>query len=202
MDIIDLSQPLFNEMPVFPQDPVFHQKTIMEHEKDDFSLSIIKTGMHAGTHIDAPYHFDPKGKKIDKIPLEELIGPGQIVDIFNNIITIEQLYSVKPNNILIFRTNWDRKWGLNEYFINNPYLTQEASDFIIKKKIKGLGIDGPSVDMFGQTNIHKKLLSKGIWIVENLKNLEKIRTSSFEINFIPLNIKAEASPIRAFARLY
>ena len=47
----------------------------------------------------------------------------------------------------------------------------------MKRKIRGLGIDGPSVDPFGKTLIHEKLLFNDIWIVENLKNLELIPQS-------------------------
>ena len=32
---------------------------------------------HAGTHLDAPYHFDKKGIKVAEIPLNTLIGPGE-----------------------------------------------------------------------------------------------------------------------------
>ncbi|MCK9150854.1 cyclase family protein [Methanobacterium alcaliphilum] len=201
MKIIDLSQPLSNNMTVFPNDPAFYQEEIMNHETDDFSLSLIKTGLHAGTHIDAPYHFHRDGKKVDEIALKELIGPSQIVDINEQEINMEQLSAIKSFGVVLLRTGWDKKWGFPEYFQNNPYLTHEASEFLVEKKIKGLGIDGPSVDMMGKTLVHKKLLSNNIWIVENLANLGKINTTPFEINFIPLSIKAEASPIRAFARL-
>ena len=37
---------------------------------------------HVGTHMDAPFHFNPKGWTTDKIPLEVLVDiPGVIVDI-------------------------------------------------------------------------------------------------------------------------
>src|SRR5262245_62065115 len=36
---------------------------------------------HGGTHIDAPIHFFEKGKPVDQIALERLIGQGACVDV-------------------------------------------------------------------------------------------------------------------------
>ncbi|MDP1552929.1 MAG: cyclase family protein, partial [Methanobacteriaceae archaeon] len=88
---MDLSQPLTNDMPIFPQDPDFFLEEKFNNQEHGFSLSLLKTGLHAGTHIDAPYHFYSSGRKIDKISLEELIGSVKIVDINPN--------NTKPNDL-------------------------------------------------------------------------------------------------------
>ena len=37
---------------------------------------------HIGTHMDAPYHFNPQGWTTEQIPLENLVEvPGVVVDI-------------------------------------------------------------------------------------------------------------------------
>ena len=37
---------------------------------------------HVGTHMDAPFHFNPSGWTTDQIPLEVLVDvPGVVVDI-------------------------------------------------------------------------------------------------------------------------
>ena len=37
---------------------------------------------HIGTHMDAPYHFNPEGWTTEQIPLENLVEvPGVVVDI-------------------------------------------------------------------------------------------------------------------------
>merc|ERR1712156_799098 len=42
----------------------------------------ISMSEHVGTHMDTPFHFNPKGWTTDKIPLEVLIDvPGVLVDI-------------------------------------------------------------------------------------------------------------------------
>lgn len=218
MKIVDLSQPLSNDMPIFPQDPDFFLEEKFKNQDHGFSLSLLKTGLHAGTHIDAPYHFYSSGRKIDKISLEELIGPVKIVDINpnktkpNNLedmvnleIKISDFKNVKKGDRVIVNTGWSKKWGSVDYFSKNPYLSPEVAEFLVKKKILGLGIDGPSVDPLGKTDIHKKILFNDIWIIENLTRLEEIikykKSHSLEFFFIPLPIVAEASPVRVFARI-
>lgn len=226
-------------MPVFPQDPDFLLKEILNSKKDDFTISVLNTGLHVGTHLDAPYHFYSKGRKVLEITLNEFMGPVKMVDVENSLrksssisnsytgietdpgvaIKASAFKNVKKGDIVVLKTGWSLKWGLKNYFTHNHYLSQQAANFLVKKEIRGLAIDGPSTDKFGETIIHKILLSNDIWIVENLKNLDLILPSkneeetnsdnyddnnnnkSLEFFFIPLPLKTEASPIRAFVRI-
>ena len=62
-----------------------------------------------------------------------------------------------------------------------------------------MGVDFPTVDN-SPHRIHKLLLSNGIFIVESLTGLERLRDAGeFEFFSVPLRIEAEASPVRAFA---
>jgi arylformamidase len=33
---------------------------------------------HTGTHIDAPFHFDPQGLTMDQVPVETLLGGATV----------------------------------------------------------------------------------------------------------------------------
>ena len=46
-----------------------------------FSYYDILMSEHGGTHIDAPKHFYQKGKHLNEVLLDELIGPAVVVDI-------------------------------------------------------------------------------------------------------------------------
>lgn len=188
-------------MLVFPQDPPFQLQEIVNFQRGLVSLSILKTGLHAGTHLDAPYHFHSSGKKIHELKLEELMGYSLIIDIKGKEIRPKDLKSIGNYEIIIFRTRWSEKWGKEEYYKDNPYLSLETADIIVKSSLKGIGIDGPSVDAPGETQIHEKLLNHDKWIVENLTNLDKIKSRKFEVYFIPLFLEGEASPIRGFAKI-
>ena len=45
-------------------------------ESNDFS-----TAEHMGTHIDAPAHLYKGAKRLDEIPLEDLIAPMVVIDV-------------------------------------------------------------------------------------------------------------------------
>ena len=36
---------------------------------------------HSGTHMDAPSHFSEGGRRVHDIPMEDLVGPGVIVNV-------------------------------------------------------------------------------------------------------------------------
>ena len=45
---------------------------------DDANASGLTVSVHAGTHVDAPFHFLPAGAGIDSLPLERFIGPALV----------------------------------------------------------------------------------------------------------------------------
>src|SRR5262245_8150121 len=45
---------------------------------DTNNSSSIHTSVHAGTHVDAPFHFVPDGLTIESLPLETFIGPARV----------------------------------------------------------------------------------------------------------------------------
>ena len=62
---------------------------------DDYNLSVLKTCMHTGTHIDSPYHFDSDGKKIEDMKLSVFYGKCTVVTI-KGILTGEDMERLLP----------------------------------------------------------------------------------------------------------
>ncbi len=201
MKIIELTHLLKDKSPVFPGDPSFSLKEEYTHNIHGFSLSLLKTGLHVGTHIDSPYHFHPGGRQVNDISLEELTGSAHMIKLKGKVLEKSHIKNIPSDQILIIHTGWDRNWKKPHYFHDHPYLSLEAAKLLLEKGIKGIGIDGPSVDVWGETKIHQLLLENDIWIVENLTKLHQITDTEFEIFFIPLLIDAEGSMVRAFARI-
>ena len=81
MKLIDLSQPLSQETPFWPLYPPFEVKFIKRKPEHGVNAQYIQTSNHMGTHLDAPLHFVTGGKDIEKVPLEQLYGPGVVVDV-------------------------------------------------------------------------------------------------------------------------
>ena len=81
LKFIDLTLPISEKIPTFPgsPQPIFIQ---WENIKDDgYNLELLFLSSHTGTHLDAPYHFLEKGKKIHEISLKRLIINAILVKI-------------------------------------------------------------------------------------------------------------------------
>ncbi len=75
---------------------------------------IITTSNHVGTHMDGEIHFHSAGRPIGKVPMEEWIGPGVVVDISDEVGDYD-LYSpemlmrkaeIRQGDILIINTGY------------------------------------------------------------------------------------------------
>ena len=84
----------------------------------------------------------------------------------------------------------------------NPGLSAGAANFLAKKKVSIVAIDGPSIDAGADATFtaHKILLRENILVVENLCNLKKISSRRFTLIVAPLKLRgATGSPVRALA---
>lgn len=201
---IDLSHNIVNNMPVYPGDSdvkLYRNKCL---DKDGYTVFNLEIGMHAGTHIDTPMHLMDRNTLINEIALDRFIGRGCLLDVRKeNVINYKPEYEdiVNENDIVILFTNYSEYYGSKEYYTNHPVISKELAEFFIEKKIKMLGIDMPSPDRY-PFEIHKKMFENNILIMENLTNLEELlKVDNFEIIAFPLKIEAEASIVRAVARI-
>lgn len=84
-----------------------------------------------------------------------------------------------------------------------PGLSPEAAQWLVQnRRISAIGIDTPSID-YGQSEYFKShviLLSENIPAFENLKNLEKLPETGFEIIALPMKIAGgSGAPLRIVA---
>lgn len=209
--IIDLTHKLNNDIAVYPGTSSPEIKQINFIEKDYYAERSLKLRTHSGTHIDAPCHIVLGAKTLDELPLESFIGKGLVIDcteVENNDISLDFIKQyedkIKEADFIIIYAAWYQKWGSKTYFNEFPVLNTEATEWLIKQNIKGIGYDSISADQINCQQIpnHRMLLANEVLIVENLKNLDQLIGKDFEFNAIPLNIEgSDGSPIRAFARM-
>ena len=84
----------------------------------------------------------------------------------------------------------------------NPGLDISTAKYLVSKKINLVGIDSPSIDLGKDEsfNVHQVLSKNNILIVENLANMNKIKSNGFTFTILPLKLKdATGSPVRAVA---
>uniref|UniRef100_UPI003EBA121D cyclase family protein n=1 Tax=Proteinivorax hydrogeniformans TaxID=1826727 RepID=UPI003EBA121D len=201
---IDLTHVIENDMPCHPYDDGLKLLRNKFLSKDKFNDSILETGMHVGTHVDAPSHLTNSNKLISDYPVEKFAGRGKLLDVRGEKkITLKKKYidTVNSDDIVLLHTGFDKEFRKEEYFLEHPVLTDELIDFFVETKVKLIGVDLPSPDI-APFNAHKKLLQNDILIIENLTNLSKlVEVADFEIIAFPLKIQAEGSPVRVVAKV-
>jgi len=212
MKILDLTLTISDKIPAFPGSP--HPHFIpWENVKDNgYNLELLFLSTHTGTHLDAPHHFLEKGSKIHEISLKKLVSNAVLIKSRkkrNETVTKTdiQKFEKKHGKIasfssVIFYTGWQRNLQKKYYFTKNPGLSVSAAKYLASKKINLVGIDSPSIDLGTDSkfSVHQIFAKKGMLIVENLANLDKIKSSKFHLVVLPLKLKnATGSPVRAIA---
>ena len=214
MKILDLTLTVSDKIPTFPGSP---QPNFIpwENIKDDgYNLELLFLSSHTGTHLDAPYHFIENGTKIHEISPNRLIRDAVLIKsrkksgqaiTKTDILKFEKIHEKIPNgSTVIFWTGWQKLLHDDSYFIKNPGLSTTAAKYLVSKKTNLVGIDSPSIDFQAskQFSVHHIFSKNGILILENLANLEKIKSWKFQLVVLPLKLKnATGSPVRAVAVL-
>jgi len=201
--IIDLTQIIEEGMPVYPGDDAPHLRQTRKMATDLYNDHQIEVGMHAGTHVDGPMHLTESKLFISDLTLQSFVGDGCLLDVRGQqVIDVKAEYQtlIPEKSILLLYTGYAEYYGQARYYQEHPLVSDSLCRLLINKKIKLLGIDSPSPDQ-APFPIHIELLSNGIYIVENLTNLDNIPTETkFEVIVLPLKIKANSAPARVIAR--
>ena len=210
MKLIDLTLTISQNLPSFPGSPKPHIIQWSKIKTDGYNLELLFLSSHAGTHMDAPFHFVEKGYKIHQISPTRLICNALLVKLRKSsnqlitktdIIKFEEKYEkIKNNSTVILSTGWQKNLQKKSYFKNNPGLAPSAAKYLVSKKVNLVGIDSPSIDLGSDTrfSVHHILSKNNVLILENLCNLEKISGIYFKLIVLPLKLKdATGSPVRA-----
>lgn len=153
---------------------------------------------HAGTHIDSPFHRNPDGLSVDKIPARDLVLPLAVIDIRNKAeenedaqLTLEDLKTWEEKNgrlpersCVAMLSGWDTRVE-KPGFINFddkgvrhfPGFHADAANFMIEERnVLSMAVDTASLD-YGPTSnfsVHTAWLGNGRWGIENVANLAEL----------------------------
>ena len=203
MKYIDLTRTLKQGMPVFPGDPAPELKQIAFIGKNGYNSFLVTTGMHAGTHIDAPLHMLPDGKRLSEYPVGRFFGKGHLIDARGKPIEASLLEGrqIAKGDIVLVMTGFSGKFGTPEYYGSFPAISQDFALRIIKLGASIVGVDAPSVDR-PPFAVHKLLLGNDVLIIENLANLENLSEyARFAVIALPAKLDCEAAPARVAAQI-
>lgn len=175
MQVIDLSKPVrFNrDDPFFMRVKVKHKphrlaKLLVRALGLPFRLfprdfagwadDTIRMGVHATTHIDAPWHYGPtsagaRAQTIDEIPLERCIGPGVVLDLSHKAdddpITVADMEAalaksgatLTEHTIVLIRTGRDRLMDTKDFWKTGTGMSAAATEWLLDRGVSVTGID-------------------------------------------------------------
>lgn len=204
MKLIDLTHTFDADMPVYPGDPVPELKQTGFLEEQGYNDFCLHSGMHVGTHMDAPLHMISDGALMSDIPVTQFFGRGRLIDARNrNSITVDLLDGIHliKGDIVLVLTGWYKNFRLPNYYQEFPEIHPAFAQRLVDKEVSILGLDTPSPDN-PPFPVHKILLSQNVLIVENLNDLELLlEISEFEVIAVPSKFHCEAAPVRVIARV-
>jgi len=197
-EIIDLSLPITDGVATLPGDvPV----RLWVHDELT-RVGGIQLGTHAGTHLDAPFHWFGGGATVDRVPLQRLVGPARVIDLRGRSIevTLQELVAAcgptEPGERLLLLTGWRGEVTDQDY----PHLSREAAEWLVEQRPALVSIDTPSVDGPHSGCAHGVLLDAEVPIIELLTNLDRVVGRPFDLFALPLAVVGmDGAPVRAIA---
>ena len=188
MKIYDMSQEVFS-CTVYPGDPRPEKRMLCSTAAGDvYNLTAFSMCAHNGTHIDAPFHFLPEGKTVERLPLDAFIGDCFVAR-YQGDVTAEDA-----------RTILVKAAGAERILIaGDVTVTEEAAQVFARSGIKLLGNEGQSVGPAdAPMAVHKILLSREIVLLEGIL-LSDVPEGCYFLSAVPLNLAgADGAPCRAY----
>jgi kynurenine formamidase len=182
-------------------------------KKDGWNASFLRIYSHAGTHVDAPYHFGVTRETIDRMSPEKFMARGTLIE----VPEVQPGMSIGPSilrntgktdlngNAVLFRTGWSKYENDPSMYRNRlPRISPELAELLVESGVSIIGVETPSVadvnNLDELTRVHEILLGGSVIIVEGLANLDRLTGKPFLFLAMPLKIRdGDGSPVRAIA---
>ncbi len=225
-EIIDLSQEIYEGMPVFKDLPQVKMTIHNSHEEWNGienpeirtpAVHKLELGEHTGTHVDAINHMEiqHKGKSIDKMPLTMFYTEGICLDFshkgLRELIEPSEIekaceiagLEIKEGDTVLLYTNHYRENFNKENWKNGPGISIAAARWLGEKKIAAFGVEtmSPGVSGISNREVHHICGELNFTHYENMINLHLlIGRGRFRFIGLPLKIRGgTGSPVRAVA---
>ncbi len=201
-EIFDISMPITESMPVYKGKD--YKRPIISVD-GDFTTgssyeSRLELNLHTGTHLDTPLHMIEGGYTLEKLDLSKVVTKCKVLDLtkVGDRIRDKDLADLDINegDFILLKTRNSFEDILETDFI---FLDKSGANYLINKKIKGVGIDALGIER-DQPNheTHIGLFTEDIIILEGLR-LKDIDQGEYLLSAAPILIPgAEAAPLRAY----
>ena len=212
--IIDLSHPIEAGMTTYkglpgPEIEDYLSREASRDHYDDgctFQIGRITMVANTGTYVDAPFHRFEGGTDMAGLPLERLADlPARVFDLpaGTRAAGPELFDDVNlADHAVLIRTGWDRHWRTDQYAEGNPFVTREAAQLLVDRRIALAGIDSFNIDDPADRTrpAHTLLLEAGIPVCEHMCNMGELPESGSRFFAVPAPVRGFGTfPVRAFA---
>ncbi|HEX6883531.1 MAG TPA: cyclase family protein [Planctomycetota bacterium] len=184
-----------------------------------YEANSFSTAEHGGTHLDAPVHFGAGRRSVDEIPVEQLIGPGVVVDARaacaadrDHLVGVAELEAwearhgrIPDGAIVLLHTGFGAFWPDRERYMGTaergpeavaklhfPGLDPAAARWLVERRaIRAVGLDTPSID-HGPSLLfeaHRALAQANVPALENVAQLDRLPPRGFEVLALPMKIR-------------
>jgi arylformamidase len=203
--IFDISVPVDGSLPVWPGDPPVELRRVASiADGENANVSSLATGVHVGTHVDAPLHFLDGRGGVETIPLSAMIGPATVVDLRRaSVIDAAALTkaSIPPRvRRILFRTRNSGFWKDRDRGFRTDFVAIDASgaEWLVQRKVQLVGVDYLSVAPYGNSRpTHEILLGAGVVILEGV-NLSRVPPGRYDLVCLPILLAgSDGAPARA-----
>lgn len=205
MTIHDISQVLRPELPVWPGEPAFAlDRGATIGPECPVNVGVMHCSLHAGTHADAPFHYDAEGLTSADTPLDAYIGRCLVVDATHVGARVEEA-----------DLDWEALAGFERVLLRtyrafpheawDSHFAAIAPEVIARLRDNGvrlIGTDAASLDPETSKTMdaHHEVRKGAMAILEGLV-LDAVPPGPYELIALPLRIAgADASPVRAILR--
>jgi kynurenine formamidase len=220
--IVDLSHPIHDGMVTYPGIPApvigahltFDESAAHYAAGTEFSIGTISMAANTGTYLDTPAHRYRDGEDLAGLSLERMVDLDGVVvrarqrpSAGGRAIEASDLSSALDGvqlagRAILIETGHSDHWGTPGYFVDHPYLTDDAVEFLVSAKPSLVGIDSLNIDSThtGRRPAHSWLLAARIPVVEHMTSLDQLPDSGFRFTAAPPAVQGMGTfPVRAFA---
>lgn len=226
--LVDLSRELYHRSPAHP----FHPPVVVTpwdtHQPKKAGSTILRSASyalsmsdHAGTHVDAPKHFDPTpgALSIDQMPLEDFYTDAICLDLSHvelkasigvpemEAALAESGEEIRAGDTVLLYMAFNKRVHFDDprWQHDFPGLSLEAVHWLADKGCKIFGVEAISPAPEGELNFkaHNACGERNITHIEGLDNLEQVLGKGrFTFIGFPLKIReGSGGPMRAVALL-
>jgi arylformamidase len=171
---------------------------------DANNSSSVHTSVHAGTHVDAPFHFVPDGITIESLPIETFIGPARVcaVDAGTHVTAAHVANAgLQGETRVLFKTRNSELLKKGVYDASFAPFSVDGAKALVGLGVKLVGLDYLSAAAANeQVPVHRAFLDNGVILLEGI-DLSEVPPGRYELFCPPVKLAgSDGAPCRAVLR--